>query len=113
MLIVILSSDRCLPCRGHRNSVEILKKIQAHQQSHANYRHANYRYLSTPEKHQRPMSQHMQKGQKIGRKAKIDNWRKGLDLNNDLRKIMEDCSSKVSAQYPDGRCVFWFLVCFG
>ncbi len=40
----------------------------------------------------------------------------GLDdeLNNDLRKIMKDCSSRVSAQYPDGSlpCMF-FLVCFG
>ena len=81
--------------------------------------HVNYRYLSTPEKDQRLRGLHTQyrcsakKAKRLEEKIKamIEDNGEVVDeeMNSDLKKIMHDCSEKVTNEHPEGSLprVFW------
>ena len=116
---------RCACCRKYRKTLRTLVSRQSHEQtggenSRTNAEsHANYRYLMESEKDERLRELHMQHRNTTKRLKRMEERLahtiedKGIDvdesMNNDLKQIMQECSAKVTTEYPEGSLarIFW------
>ena len=116
---------RCACCRKYRKTLRTLVSQQSHEQtggenSRTNAEsHANYRYLMESEKDERLRELYMQHRNTTKRLKRMEERLahtiedKGIDvdesMNNDLKQIMQECSAKVTTEYPEGSLarIFW------
>ena len=129
-LLVISDTSRCVSCREYRHILLMMSRRATLSQSRcatlsqstektASSSHANYRYLSTPEKHERMKNLHQESRVvrkrllRLDEKLKkaIENKGVSLDtgLNEDLCLVMEEEEDRVMRDIEPGsfRHLFW------